>query len=772
MSFGLRATFSWLWITAAMLAGACGSDEVPDRGDEAALSAPMELRAAQAGEAPKEGVEIPPPESSLMWSQQTKLLAGDGVMGDNFGWSAAISGSTAVVGATNDDGQTGSAYVFVGNQGAWTQQAKLLANDATAGNLFGYSVAISGETALVGAIYDDDKGIYSGSVYVFVRSGAAWSQQAKIVAADGAASDWFGTSVAIEGDTAIIGAAFDDDKGEDSGAAYVYVRSGAAWALQAKIVPADGASDDCFGGGVAIAGNTAVVGAFGDTDKGNNAGSVYVFTRSGAVWTQQAKLLASDGGAFDRLGGAVAIANDTIIAGADGDDDKANEAGAAYIFVRNQGVWTQQAKLVASDGAALDAFGEAVGISGDTAIAGSGLDDDKGDKSGAAYLFVRSQGAWTEAAKLVASDGQAVDRLGASVAISGDTALAGAYTDDDKGADSGSAYVWAPSMLAAGSPCASGMSCASGFCVDGVCCQSLCGGSDSGDCQACSVAAGAALDGTCSVRSAGAACRAGAGACDLAESCDGTTTACPANLFVAAGTECRASAGDCDLAESCNGASAACPSDSFVAAGTECRAAAGDCDLPESCDGATAACPANTFVMAGTECRASAGVCDVAESCDGIAAACPADALEPGGAECRAAAGECDLAESCDGVMAECPADAVAPDGTSCSEGTCAGGVCGGGGGSGSGGAGGTGSGTGGAGGIGSGSGGASSGEGAGGSTSDPGDDGGCACDLPGARTASGRRERAAISPALALLALAFSLARRRQPGGPSRKCC
>ena len=222
-----------------------------------------------------------------------------------------------------------------------------------------------------------------------------------------------------------------------------------------------------------------------------------------------------------------------------------------------------------------------------------------------------------------------------------------------------------PTLGDLGDACGDASECTSGFCADGVCCDTACGGA-ADDCQACTAALTGGADGTCGPTLAGTECRASAGACDVAETCDGAGTACPADVVVAADTECRASAGDCDVAEVCDGASGACPADAFAAADTECRAAADLCDAAEVCDGASAACPADALAAAGTECRAAAGDCDTAEVCDGAGAACPADALAAAGTECRAAVDLCDTAEVCDGAAADCPADAVAAAGTVC----------------------------------------------------------------------------------------------------------
>ncbi|WP_438039111.1 MYXO-CTERM sorting domain-containing protein [Sorangium sp. So ce128] len=608
-------------------------------------------------------VEIDP----LIATQQAKLLASDGAEMDRFGDSVALSGDTALVGAEGDDdaGQiAGAAYVFVRSAGVWTQQAKLLASDGAESDYFGGSVALSGDTALVGASGDSDDGLSSGSAYVFVRSAGVWTQQAKLVAADGAESDYFGGSVALSGDTALVGAQGDDDKGSSSGAAYAFVRSAGVWIQQAKLVATNGAALDNLGSAVALSGDTALVASPGG--HGFQPGSAYVFVRSAGVWTQQASLHARDPARDDYFGSAVALSGDTALVGAQGDDDDVFvDTGSAYVFVRRLGVWTQQAKLVATDREPRDYFGISVALSGDTALVGAFLSDSATWDAGAAYVFRRSAGVWTQQATLVATDGRKDDDFGFSVALSDGTALVGAKGDNDKGNSSGSAYVYVMQKTS-GEPCATGAECASGFCVDGVCCDTACGGGVPNDCQACSAAAGAAVNGTCGALEANTECRAAAGGCDAAEVCDGTSVECPADAKLAAGTQCRASAGACDVAEVCDGSTGACPADTKLAAGTQCRASAGVCDVAEVCDGNTGACPADTKLAAGTQCRASAGACDVAEACDGSAGACPPDALAAAGTQCRAATGPCDIAESCNGTDLACPADAVADVTTDC----------------------------------------------------------------------------------------------------------
>ncbi len=378
----------------------------------------------------------------------SKLVPTDGATSDEFGRSVAISsdGNTAIVGAHADDNENGtnagSAYIYTRSGSTWAQQSKLLASDGAVNDYFGISVSISsdGNTAIVGARGDDGN---RGSAYIYTRSGSTWTQQSKLVASDGASTDLFGGSVSIssDGNTAIVGAYGDDSF---RGSAYIYTRSGSTWTQQTKLVASDGATGDRFGYSVAISsdGNTAIVGAYFDDENGTNAGSAYVYTRSGSTWAQQSKLLASDGAGNDQFGYSVAISSDgnTAIVGAVNDD---SSRGSAYIYTRSGSTWTQQSKLLASDGAGSDSFGYSVSISsdGNTAIVGAPYDD---SYRGSAYIYTRTGSTWTEQSKLVASDGAGNDRFGISVAISGDgnTAIVGAYLDDDKGTNAGSAYIF------------------------------------------------------------------------------------------------------------------------------------------------------------------------------------------------------------------------------------------------------------------------------------------------------------------------------------------
>ncbi len=307
------------------------------------------------------------------WSQQAILTASDGATNDSFGDSVSISGDTAVVGADGRKSLTGAAYVFVRSGSTWSQQAELKASDGAKFDEFGVSVAVSGDTAVVGA-YQRKGGI--GAVYVFTRSGSTWSQQAELTAADGAQNSSFGYSVALSGSTAVVGAFA---RNSFVGAAYVFFGSGSTWSQQAELTASDGATDDYFGSSVAVSGSTAVVGA---VNKNNQTGAAYVFVRVNKTWSQQKKLTASDAAAGDNFGTSVAVSRDTALVGA---SSKNSVTGAAYVFQRSGSTWSQQAELTASDGVAFDGFGSSAGISGSTAVFGAPYRD---SDAGAVYVFV------------------------------------------------------------------------------------------------------------------------------------------------------------------------------------------------------------------------------------------------------------------------------------------------------------------------------------------------------------------------------------------------
>jgi hypothetical protein len=366
-----------------------------------------------------------------VWSQDATLLPASSAVDDNLGPSVALSGDTAIVGAHGADNNTGAAYVFTRSGSVWSQTATLTAASGAAGDFLGSSVALSGDTAIVGA-YGRNR--FAGAAYVFTRSGSVWSQTATLTAASGAAGDFLGISVALSGDTAVVAAR---GRYSSTGAAYVFTRSGSTWSQTATLTASSAAAGDYFGCSVAASGDTAVVGAFG---RDGSTGAACVFTRSGSTWSQTATLTASSAAAGDYFGSSVALLGDTAIAGAIG---RNVDTGAAYVFTRSGSVWSQTATLTAAGGATDDYFGYSAALSGDAAIVGA---YGRNRFTGAAYVFTRSGSTWSQTATLTASGGAMGDYFGTSVALSGSTAIAGA---PGRNVYTGAAYVFStPSAVA------------------------------------------------------------------------------------------------------------------------------------------------------------------------------------------------------------------------------------------------------------------------------------------------------------------------------------
>jgi drug/metabolite transporter superfamily protein YnfA len=437
-------------------------------------------------------------------TQQAYAKASNTGSQDNFAGAVAISGNTLVVGSTFEDSaaagvngdqssnasaNAGAAYVFIRNGVSWSQQAYLKASNPETNDSFGQAVAISGDTIVIGAPREDsaspgvngnqtDNGaIQSGAVYVFVRSGGTWSQQAYLKASNPDINDSFGQAVAISGDTIVIGASNEQSSAtgvngsqsnnslSGAGAAYVFVRSGSTWTQQAYLKASNTGPVDQFGISVAISGDTIAVGANGEDSSatgvnGNEnqenasaSGACYVFVRSGSTWTQQAYVKASNTGVSDQFGDCVSLSGDTLVVGASFETSNATGvngnqadnsipfAGAAYVFVRSGSTWSQQAYLKASNTAG-DRFGQTLCVSGDAIVVGAhfedsnatGINGNQGDNSasnaGAAYVFSRSGAAWSQQAYLKASNTGADDSFGIGVAVSGDVVAVGADHED------------------------------------------------------------------------------------------------------------------------------------------------------------------------------------------------------------------------------------------------------------------------------------------------------------------------------------------------------
>jgi hypothetical protein len=375
-----------------------------------------------------------------------KLLASDGGEEDQFAGSVSISGDYAIVGASYDSDigtDAGAAYIFERVDGTWTEKQKLTADDGAAGDGFGRSVSISGNRAIVSAEFHEESGDNDqGAAYIFLRTDGTWSQEEKLRASDGSNSDYFGKSVSINNQRAIVGACSDDVDGiYNSGSAYIFELVGNDWDQKAKLAYGDPEEAALFGWSVSISGHLAIVGAPCDDACGLNSGVIAFFKLENGDWDQAGAYCGPDTGEHDLYGRSVSISGDRAIVGALCHDGNGWNSGAAYIFERVGTTGIHQWKVAASDGVSADQFGQSVSISGDRAIVGALECDNKGENSGAAYVFERGDSTWTETEKFTMADGAAGDNLGFSVSISGQSAIIGAPYDDDNGDQSGSACI-------------------------------------------------------------------------------------------------------------------------------------------------------------------------------------------------------------------------------------------------------------------------------------------------------------------------------------------
>ncbi|MDC0711251.1 hypothetical protein POL68_22465 [Stigmatella sp. ncwal1] len=393
------------------------------------------------------GDAVPLGSPELVHQQQ--LVANDTSAYDLFGFSVSSNGDTLVVGAPySDDSEhgsaSGSAYVFVRSGKTWSLQQKLTAFDGASGDLFGYSVAIHGDTAVVGAPLDDDSGTDSGSAYVFVRRGTSWIQQQKITATEAISGDVFGHAVTVQGDTAVIGAPHDGGSGPRSGAAYVFTRAGVNWTEQQKLSARDAAEDARFGLSVSLSGTTVLIGAPYDDGKGSDAGAAYLFVRNGTAWTEQRKIVPQDAVADSLTGFSVALNGDTAVLGAPFGSDKAHGPGSAYVFVRSGTSWNQQQKFTADVNSEGNLFGYAVALHGEQAVATAPGDDASALNGGSVHVFTRSGSAWLPQQKLTISASADNDRAGHAVALGEELLVVGSPGEDASGTDSGTVHLFAP----------------------------------------------------------------------------------------------------------------------------------------------------------------------------------------------------------------------------------------------------------------------------------------------------------------------------------------
>jgi hypothetical protein len=383
----------------------------------AATSLPFLVSSASA-------VAASPRAAPSIGKQLAELKGSDTLTGDAVGVSVAISGTTALVGAPGSAKDAGRAYVFTETAAHWNEVAELKGSDTVASDFFGYSVAISGTTAVVSA---PGFAKNAGRAYIFARTATGWKQAAELKGSDTVAGDYFGDSLAISGATTFVGA---DGHAKSAGRAYVFTNVATGWEQVAELKGSDTVAGDGFGYAVAISGTTVIVGA---PDHAKDAGRAYVFTDATAGWKQAAELKGSDTVANNGFGVSVAISGMTAIAGAPG---FSKAAGRAYVFAKTGGVWTQARELKGLDTVASDDFGYTVAISNATAVAGA---PGFSKAAGRAYVFTNTATGWKQAAKMKGSDTVAADYFGYSVAISGTTAIVGA---DGHAKSAGRAYLF------------------------------------------------------------------------------------------------------------------------------------------------------------------------------------------------------------------------------------------------------------------------------------------------------------------------------------------
>ncbi|MEL6636366.1 MAG: M36 family metallopeptidase [Bacteroidota bacterium] len=381
---------------------------------------------------------------------ETKRVASDDEAGDIFGWDVDVLGNLVLAGAPNEDAggsNAGAAYLYRRNFfNGWTQSQKFVAPDATAGDQFGRSVAISKIYVAIGAPYTDDNGSSSGSVYIYKYYAGTYVFHQELKAWDAAAFDNFGISVAMTNNRLIVGASGNDDLGSNSGSVYAFeLNSAGYWQKWDKYNAADGSANDLFGWSLDIDGDHIVIGAFTDDHSGaTDIGSAYVFSRpsASALYTEVDKLTASDGSDYQYFGYSVAVDNSNIVVGAF--HRISTQGGAAYVYNKEAGTnsWPEAQKLVPDDNAAGDFFGLSVSLNDNRAVIGATGDDDDGLSSGSAYVYDYFAGYWCMTNKLTANDAAAADQYGVSVANTGNYIAVGAPFNDDGGLSSGSIYIY------------------------------------------------------------------------------------------------------------------------------------------------------------------------------------------------------------------------------------------------------------------------------------------------------------------------------------------
>lgn len=393
------------------------------------------------------GISLTSSAESSSYTSETKLVVDDGAIGDYYGRAIASEHDTVVVGAPNASGLgylSGAAYVFVRQGTGWSLQQKLTASDAAPYGFFGTSVAVSGDTIVVGAYGDRNAGDYSGAAYVFVRDGETWTEQQKLVGSENSTNDSFGLSVSVEGETVVVGAFGDTDTSFWAvGSAYVFTRDDGVWTQRQKLRASDAAPDSNFGISVGLSGDSLVVGAFGNSAFGYYSGAAYVFVKGQGGWTEQQKLTARDSAASLQFGYRVAISGDTVVVCAPGEARGTHTQGGAYVFERKGTTWAEQKKLFAKNARNFGGFGISIAIHGDTIAVGNPDDDEAAYYGGSVYVYQRNGVAgWSEQQKIISSDIARDDNFGIAVAVRDGVLAVGAFGKDEAAIDSGAAYVY------------------------------------------------------------------------------------------------------------------------------------------------------------------------------------------------------------------------------------------------------------------------------------------------------------------------------------------
>jgi hypothetical protein len=386
-----------------------------------------------------------------------KVLASDADALDRYGEHIVARGDVAIVGAWNDEENVdklpgfsfGSAYVLRRVSGAWLQEQKLMPSDPAVELRFGQDVAIDGDRAMASAVGADN---YTGAVYFYDYDGDSWSNEQKLQPEEALAGDQVGTAIALDGDIAVAGAPGDNTVASGSGAAYIFRNVAGQWVQELKVIAADAAQFDFFGSAVAVAGDTVFIASRVDDDQGVSTGSVWVYRYIAGSWQEVQKLYASDAEFGELFGHSIAVGDGVLVIGAIHTDDACPDddlcnSGAAYVFRFDGAQWVEEAKIIAADGEPDDEFGMAVAIEGDIVVVGTTNGDDACPEdpeceSGVAYVFHHQAGTWSQAGKLRASDTEFRDFFGADVAVSGGDALVGCFADDDEANGAGSLYLF------------------------------------------------------------------------------------------------------------------------------------------------------------------------------------------------------------------------------------------------------------------------------------------------------------------------------------------